>query len=190
MVIDLGASSLHLTLLGSFGGVYEVIAAASDATRGCTRLDHVISIHLAAEFKKKSRMDVSDNARARAKLVSASEGAKRALSSSGTALCSIESLHEGMDLQVSLNRQLFDVLASSYYSSLQATIAAFTAANNATAPHTVLLIGGGAAIPKVKDLVSAMFPSSDVVRPAASDEAVAVGAAIEGTLTSVKQGGF
>ena len=119
LVIDLGANSLDLTHLASFGGIMEVVSAHRDTSVGVRKLDDVVAGHFAADFKRKTRMDLSENARARTKLRHASETVKRALSSTPTAACTIESLHEGADLQSNLNRMMFETISCTYFALVE-----------------------------------------------------------------------
>lgn len=94
----------------------------------------------------------------------------------------MESLHDGLDLQATINRSMFDLvtgpLTRSGLGAVQAGLdqTGLTPADIAE----VLLVGGGTAMLSVQNLLEAFFPESKVRRDIAPEESVACGAAFEG----------
>ena len=60
--------------------------------------------HFIAEFKRKSKQDITSNKRSMRRLRTAVERAKRTLSSSATASIEVDSLFDGIDFYTSLTR--------------------------------------------------------------------------------------
>ena len=66
--------------------------------------------HFVQEFKRKHKKDITSNKRALRRLRTASERAKRTLSSSAQASIEIDSLFEGIDFYTSITRARFEEL--------------------------------------------------------------------------------
>lgn len=66
--------------------------------------------HFVQEFKRKHKKDITSNKRALRRLRTASERAKRTLSSSAQASIEIDSLFEGIDFYTSVTRARFEEL--------------------------------------------------------------------------------
>ncbi|KAH9931327.1 actin-like ATPase domain-containing protein [Fomitopsis serialis] len=106
LVVDLGTSSLELSLLSIREGLAFSLATLSDATVGGTALDDKLIKFFAKEFTKKTKTPLTDK-RAEAKLRLAVEHTKRTLSASpGAATCSVESLKDGLDFTGTITRLL------------------------------------------------------------------------------------
>lgn len=69
---------------------------------------HSSCVCLAAEFKRKHKLDISDDARALRRLRSACERAKRTLSSVTQTTVEVDSLYQGTDFQANITRARFE----------------------------------------------------------------------------------
>ena len=65
--------------------------------------------HFMQEFKRKNKKDISGNERAKRRLRTACERAKRTLSSSTQAYIEIDGLFEGVDFMSNITRARFEV---------------------------------------------------------------------------------
>ena len=99
-----------VSLLNIDDGVFEVKATGGDTHLGGSDFDQRIVEHLIKEFKQKNKVDLSDNKKAIRRMGAAAERAKRTLSTATTANIEIDSLHEGIDLNVTLTRAKFESL--------------------------------------------------------------------------------
>lgn len=81
-------------------------------------LDEVLYAHFSAEFKKKTKLDTNNDAKARMKLMLEAESVKKSLSASSSANASVESLMDGIDFKSSINRIRFDLLAKKVYQQI------------------------------------------------------------------------
>ncbi|CAA0832131.1 Probable mediator of RNA polymerase II transcription subunit 37e [Striga hermonthica] len=79
-VFDLGGGTCDVSLLTIDKGTFEVRATAGDTHLGGEDFDNRIVAHFAAEFQRKYNEDLSENPRALRRLRTASERAKRILS--------------------------------------------------------------------------------------------------------------
>ncbi|KAK7879592.1 hypothetical protein WMY93_033695 [Mugilogobius chulae] len=68
LVYKLGGTSLSVTALQVSGGMYRVLHTVTDHSIGGERFTNALAQHLASEFKRSFRHDVSSNARAMLKL--------------------------------------------------------------------------------------------------------------------------
>ncbi|KAI6038554.1 Hsp70 protein-domain-containing protein [Pisolithus marmoratus] len=123
LVVDLGASSLELSLLSVREGLAYSLATLSDDGVGGDEIDSKLIKYFAKEFTKKTKTPLTvapatdpQDKRAEAKLRLAVEHTKRTLSASpGAATCSVESLKDGLDYTGSINRLRFDMEVRSIY---------------------------------------------------------------------------
>ena len=157
LVVDLGYSSLSLSLLSIRSGLAFVLASSSTSSIGSHQIDDKLITFFATDFTKKTKTPLSVcpstgtvDQRAEAKLRLAIEHTKRTISASpGAATCSIESLKDGLDYTGSINRMRFDMVARSVYASVSdATTALLDSA--AFDPHHVdeiVYVGGSTCLP-------------------------------------------
>ncbi len=73
--------------------------------------------HFVAEFKSKHKKDIAGNERAKRRLRTACERAKRTLSSSTVAQIEIDGLHEGIDFTASISRAKFEDVNADFFKS-------------------------------------------------------------------------
>eukprot|EP01137_Pigoraptor_chileana_P000228 Opistho-2@36052 len=184
VVFDLGASSLEVTVLAVRGGVIRILSTLSEPSIGGSAFDERLVNHFAQEFKRNHKNDISTNKRALAKLRVACETAKRTLSSSAVAHCSIESLAEGVDFNSNVNRSRFDMMAGEIFRQLADPIDKALAAASLTADDItdVILAGGASKIPKVKTIVADRLPKAEIGSRIQPDEYFSIGAAYEAGL--------
>ncbi|KAK0141717.1 Heat shock protein 14 [Merluccius polli] len=104
LVYKLGGTSLSVTALQVNGGMFRVLDTLTDHSIGGESITGALAQHLAAEFKRSFKQDVSNNARAMMKLMNGADLAKHSLSSLGSANCFVDSLHDGMDFDCNISR--------------------------------------------------------------------------------------
>merc|ERR1719321_440118 len=81
IVYDLGGGTFDVSLLTLDEGVFEVLATNGDTHLGGQDFDQRVVAYMIKTFKKKHKVDITNNLRALAKLRREVEKAKRALSS-------------------------------------------------------------------------------------------------------------
>lgn len=94
LIFDLGGGTFDVSLLNINGGVFAVKATAGDTHLGGEDFDNALLEHFKNEFKKKTKFDISDDARALRRLRSACERAKRTLSSVTQTMVEVDSLYQ------------------------------------------------------------------------------------------------
>jgi len=135
---------------------------------------------MSEEFKRKTKMDISDDKRALAKLKHAAEQTKRILSQKDIAPCFVESLYEGADLNSVVNRGRFEGMSEPLIKKCERLIieTLAIAAIPATSVTMIHLIGGSSRIPKYQQLIKSIFADeSKIVNYTEPDEMISRGCA-------------
>jgi len=189
LIFDLGGGTFDVSLLTIDEGIFEVKATAGNTHLGGEDFDNRMVSFFVDQFKKRTKLDISTNARALRRLRTACERAKRTLSSSTQASIEIDSLYEGQDLYTTITRAKFEELNIDLFRScLQPVEKVLTDAKLDKAQiHEVVLVGGSTRIPKVQQLLQDFFNGKELNKSINPDEAVAYGAAVQAAvLTGVK----
>lgn len=82
LIFDLGGGTFDVSLLKIEGGIFEVKATNGHTHLGGEDFDNRLVEYCMADFKKKTGLDIKDNARSSRRLRTQCEKAKRILSSS------------------------------------------------------------------------------------------------------------
>ena len=186
-VFDLGGGTFDISILELGEGVFEVKSTNGDTHLGGDDFDKVIMDWLAEEFKKEENIDLRKDPMALQRLKEASEKAKIELSSSSETEINLPYITavDGVPkhLVKKLTRAKFEQLADKLFErAIKPCEQALKDAGLATSKiDEVILVGGSTRIPKVQELVEKFFGKkpNKSVNP---DEAVAIGAAIQGAV--------
>ncbi|QHS75715.1 Hsp70 family ATPase SSB2 [Saccharomyces paradoxus] len=184
LIFDLGGGTFDVSLLHIAGGVYTVKSTSGNTHLGGQDFDTNLLEHFKAEFKKKTGLDISDDARALRRLRTAAERAKRTLSSVTQTTVEVDSLFDGEDFESSLTRARFeDLNAPLFKSTLEPVEQVLKDAKISKSQiDEVVLVGGSTRIPKVQKLLSDFFDGKQLEKSINPDEAVAYGAAVQGAI--------
>lgn len=149
-------------------------------------IDNRIVNYVVEEFKKKTKQDLTKNAKALRRIRTASEKAKRALSSQTQATIEVDSVQDGMDLNIVLTRAKFEALCMDIFQrTLDPVEKVLSDAKiSKSEVNDVVLVGGSTRIPKVQELLSNFFNGKELCRSINPDEAVAYGAAVQAAILS------
>lgn len=189
LVFDLGGGTFDVSILQLGDGVFEVRATAGNNHLGGDNFDECILDWLLACFKEQEGIDLSKDKMALQRLREAAEKAKVELS--GTLSTSINLPFITADetgpkhLEMELTRSRFEELSAHL---VQATLepmqqAIADAGLTVQDIDRVLLVGGSTRIPAIQELVK-QFCGKNPDRSVNPDEAVAIGAAIQGGILS------
>ena len=184
-VYDLGGGTFDISILELGDGVFEVKSTNGDTHLGGDDWDRVIINWLVDEFKKDTGIDLSKDPMAMQRLREAAENAKISLSSQTTTDINLPFITADATgpkhLQKSLTRAQFEQMTDGLYERTKEPCRKALADAGLTADKIdeVLLVGGSSRMPKVQEVVKQIFgkEGSRAVNP---DEAVAIGAAIQG----------
>ncbi|XP_018017214.1 heat shock 70 kDa protein cognate 4 [Hyalella azteca] len=186
LIFDLGGGTFDVSILSIDDGIFEVKATAGDTHLGGEDFDNRLVSHLAQEFKRKHKKDISENKRALRRLRTACERAKRTLSSSAQASIEIDSLFEGIDFYTSITRARFEELCSDLFRGTLDPVekALRDAKMDKGNIHEIVLVGGSTRIPKIQKLLQDFFNGKELNKSINPDEAVAYGAAVQAAILS------
>jgi heat shock protein 1/8 len=150
--------------------------------------DTALLDHFKAEFKRKTKHDISDDPRALRRLRSACERAKRTLSSVTQTTVEIDSLFAGEDFNTSITRARFEDINASLFKSTIAPVEQVLKDSGLSKDKVdeVVLVGGSTRIPKVQKMLSDLFDGKKLEKGINPDEAVAYGAAVQAGILSGK----
>ncbi|MDX9959311.1 MAG: molecular chaperone DnaK, partial [Spirochaetia bacterium] len=184
-VYDLGGGTFDISILELGEGVFEVKSTNGDTHLGGDDFDRLVMQWLVDDFRKDTGIDLSKDRMALQRLKEAAEKAKIELSNTQQAEINLPFITADASgpkhLQKSLTRANFERLIDSLLEKSKDPCRKAMADAGVTAAQIddVILVGGSTRIPKVQQIVKELFGKepSKGVNP---DEAVAVGAAIQG----------
>ncbi len=186
LIFDLGGGTFDVSLLSIDDGIFEVKATAGDTHLGGEDFDNIMMKYFIDEFKRKNKVDLSENKRSLRRLKTACERAKRSLSSSNTASIELESIHEGIDFFTSITRARFESLCMNLFQKCINPVSKVLqdAGVAKSGVHDIVLVGGSTRIPKIQELLSSFFNGKELNKGINPDEAVAYGAAVQAAILS------
>jgi L1 cell adhesion molecule like protein len=184
LIFDLGGGTFDVSLLTIEDGIFEVKATAGDTHLGGEDFDNRMVDYCMEEFKRKFRKDISGNERAKRRLRTSCERAKRTLSSSTQAFIEIDSLFEGCDYSTTITRARFEELNMDYFRKTIAPVERVLRDSGMSKDrvHDVVLVGGSTRIPKVQDMLKEFFNGKEPNKSINPDEAVAYGATVQAAI--------
>jgi len=184
-VYDLGGGTFDVSILELGDGVFEVKSTNGDTHLGGDDFDHRVMEWIIAEFKKDTGIDLGQDHMALQRIREAAENAKIQLSSMQTTDINLSYITADQNgpkhLQKVLTRAKFEQLVEDLIerSKDPCKKALSDAGYTAEQIDEVILVGGSTRIPAVQQVVKELF-KKEPNRGVNPDEAVAVGAAIQG----------
>lgn len=190
LIFDLGGGTFDVSLLTISGGVFAVKATAGNTHLGGEDFDNALVNHFVQEIKRKHKKDISGDARALRRLRSASERAKRTLSSLTQTTVEVDSLFEGIDFQSNITRAKFEEINSAQFASTMEPVERVLkdAKIDKKDVDEVVLVGGSTRIPKIQSLLQDFFNGKELNKSINPDEAVAYGAAVQAAVLTNQAG--
>ena len=189
LVFDLGGGTFDVSILDLGGGVYEVVATNGDNGLGGDDWDEAIMDWLIEEFQSEHGIDLSEDRQALQRLKDAAEEAKIELSSRKETeinLPFITATDDGpIHLEKSLTRAKFESLTRDLIDRTGGPTeqALEDAGYDQDDIDEVILVGGSTRMPQVQEKVEELV-GQDPQKNVNPDEAVALGAAIQGGVLS------
>merc|ERR1711939_958 len=184
-VYDLGGGTFDISILEIQKGVFEVKSTNGDTHLGGEDFDISLVRHIVQDFKKTSGIDLSNDRMAIQRIREAAEKAKIELSSSLQTDINLPFItadasgpkHINLKMTRAQLEKLVDPLISK---TIDPVRKALKDANlQAKDIQEVILVGGMTRMPKVTESVKSIF-GRDPAKSVNPDEAVAMGAAIQG----------
>jgi L1 cell adhesion molecule like protein len=192
LIFDLGGGTLDVSLLAIENGTFEVLATSGDSHLGGEDFDNRILTHICGEFNRQhanttlNAPPIETNLKAMRKLKSICEKAKITLSSAVKTVIEIDSLHNGFDFSLIITRSRFEELCLDLFKKCLIPIHRVlkdTKIKKETI-HEIVLVGGSTRIPYIQHQLKEFFNGKELNKSVHPDEAVAYGAAIQGSILS------
>ncbi|PNS21725.1 Heat shock protein [Sphaceloma murrayae] len=188
-VFDLGGGTFDISILEIQNGVFEVKSTNGDTHLGGEDFDITLVRHLVQQFKKEQGIDLSNDRMAIQRIREAAEKAKIELSSAQQTDINLPFItadssgpkHINSKMTRSQLEQLVDPLISRTVDPVRKALK--DANLQAKEIQEVILVGGMTRMPKVTETVKSIF-GRDPAKSVNPDEAVAIGAAIQGAVLS------
>jgi len=184
-IYDLGGGTFDISILEIGDGVFEVLATNGDTHLGGDDFDDALIQHVAGEFQKQTSIDVRKDPMALQRLKEACEKAKIELSSGMQTDVNLPFITADASgpkhLHVTLTRAKFEQLVDALIERTKGPcLQALKDANlSPDKIDDVILVGGQTRTPAVAAMAKKIF-GRDPNKSVNPDEAVAVGAAIQG----------
>ncbi|XP_074263031.1 heat shock 70 kDa protein 18-like [Silene latifolia] len=184
LVFDLGGGTFDVSLVCVEKNVFEVKAVSGDTHLGGGDFDNNLVSYFVKNFKKKHKVDISENPRVLGRLRAASERVKRTLSSAHETTIEIDCLFEGIDFMATITRARFEIVNMDLFKNCIDPVdqCLKDAKMEKSDVYDVVLVGGSTRIPKVRQLLQDFFGGKELCRSINPDEAVAHGAAVHASL--------
>ena len=186
LVFDLGGGTFDVSILQLGDGVFEVKATSGNNYLGGDDFDNCIVQWMSSGFQEQEKADLSLDKMALQRLREAAEKAKIELSSTGSTVINLPFItadHTGpKHLEMELTRAKFEELVTPLVAStIQPMIQALKDCDLKPADiDRIILVGGSTRIPLVQKVLNKFFGGKTPDRSINPDEAVALGAAIQG----------
>ncbi|EPS41671.1 hypothetical protein H072_4433 [Dactylellina haptotyla CBS 200.50] len=186
-VYDLGGGTFDVSVLEIQKGVFEVKSTNGDTHLGGEDFDITLVRHLVEQFKKEQNIDLSKDRMAIQRIREAAEKAKIELSSSPQTDINLPFITADASgpkhINTKLTRSQFESLVGPLVTKTIEPVrkALKDAGLQAKEIQEVLLVGGMTRMPKVIETVKSLF-GRDPAKSVNPDEAVAIGAAIQGAV--------
>ena len=187
LVFSFGGGTHDVTLMDFGKGVFQVLSTSGDTQIGGTDVDKALMNYIVEEFKRQTKIDLTGDRMAAARLKEAAEKAKIELStlmSTDIDLPFIASDNSGpKHLHIAVTRTKLESLAQPIVQKTQKTILKALEDAKLTPKDVdkIILIGGMTRMPLVQQFVERILGKT-VERGVDPMECVAIGAAIQGAV--------
>ena len=194
LVYDLGGGTFDVSILDLADGTFEVLSTNGDTRLGGDDFDNVVVDYIVDQFKKDNGVDLKADKMAMQRVKEAAEKAKKDLSATMQTQISLPFLSMGaagpLHFESTLSRAKFDQMTKHLVDRTIVPIEnALRDANLSISDiDQVLLVGGSTRIPAVQEAV-AKATGKTPNKSVNPDEAVAMGASIQGGILGGDQTG-
>lgn len=188
VIVDCGYGSATASVYKFWKGNLKVLGRVCDKEVACREIDYLLYKHFTSEIEKKYKIDLSENKRARVRVLQAVNKVKQVLSANQCSPLNIENL---MDIDINIpsftRDELVEIIAPllSKFEDMLNLLVAETPELDVSKIHSVEMIGGGCRIPAFKAACEKVFEKAPSFTLNAS-ETVARGAAVVAAMFSPK----
>ena len=181
LIFDFGGGTFDITIINIKNNEFDVITSQGDSHLGGEDIDTKISEYCLENFKEKTGIEISSkNQKALKRLKSKCIEAKHLLSSAKESDITIEGLTEEIDLNETINREQFNEICKEIFKKCINMVKKTISDANLTEYDIdkVVLTGGSSKIPKIQEMLGAIFGKNKLCKTINPDEAIALGASI------------
>lgn len=185
LVYDLGGGTFDVSILELADGTFEVLSTNGDTRLGGDDFDNIVVDWIVDQFKKDNNIDLRTDKIAMQRIKEAAEKAKKDLSATMQTQISLPFISAGpagpLHFDTTLTRAKFNEMTKSLVERTIVPIEKALQDANLTVSDIdqVLLVGGSTRIPAVQEAVK-KATGKEPNKSVNPDEAVAIGAAIQG----------
>lgn len=186
LVFDLGGGTFDVSILQLGNGVFEVKATSGNNHLGGDDFDYVIVSWMMQAFQEQENINLKNDRMAIQRLREAAEKAKIELSTAPSTSINLPFITADetgpKHLEMELSRAKFEELAAQLIEKTLEPVkqALKDAELEPNEIDRLLLVGGSTRIPAVQKAIKTIFEQIQIDRSVNPDEAVALGAAIQG----------
>ena len=190
LVFDLGGGTFDVSILQLGDGVFEVKATSGNNHLGGDDFDNCIVLWMLSQFQDQEKIDLSQDKMATQRLREAAEKAKIELSTLGATSINLPFITADATgpkhLAMELSRSKFEEIVTHLVErTIEPMVQALKDSELKPAEiDKVILVGGSTRIPAVQSALQKFFGGKATDRSVNPDEAVALGAAIQGGVLS------
>ena len=186
-VFDLGGGTFDVTIMEINNKNFVVKATGGNSHLGGQDFDNELVKFCIEKFKEENGIDISNDQKALRRLKVACEKVKIELSSLNDSIIDIDSLSNGINFNIVINRSDFEFICKPYFEKcmriLRNTINKSPYSKNLI--EDIILVGGSTRIPKIQSMLKEFFDDKkQLLKTINADEAVAYGASIEAALNN------
>ena len=187
-VFDLGGGTFDVSILKLEHNTFEVLATNGNTHLGGEDFDNQLVKYCIEEFKQEKGIDISNNDKAKRRLKVYCEDLKKALSVNLESNIDIDGLAEGEDFEMSINRSTFEHLCQNLFEKCKEPMKQALKDANLTVNNIddIVMVGGSSRIPAIQEIVKNFFNRKQLSMKINADEAVAIGATIQGAVIQVE----
>lgn len=185
LVYDLGGGTFDVSILELADGTFEVLSTNGDTRLGGDDFDNIVVDWIVDQFKKDNNIDLRSDKIAMQRIKEAAEKAKKDLSATMQTQISLPFISAGpagpLHFDTTLTRAKFNEMTKSLVERTIVPIEKALQDANLSVSNIdqVLLVGGSTRIPAVQEAVK-KATGKEPNKSVNPDEAVAIGAAIQG----------
>ncbi|WP_009633365.1 molecular chaperone DnaK [Synechocystis sp. PCC 7509] len=186
LVFDLGGGTFDVSILQLGSGVFEVKATSGNNHLGGDDFDNCVVLWMLSQFQEQEQIDLSQDNMATQRLREAAEKAKIELSALGSTSINLPFITADATgpkhLAMELSRSKFEEIAGHLVErTIEPMVQALKDCELKPSDiDKVILVGGSTRIPAVQNALQKFFGGKATDKSVNPDEAVALGAAIQG----------
>jgi len=194
IVYDLGGGTLDVSMLSIDNGVFEVLGTVGNSHTGGSDFDNKILAYCLKMFKYNHKIDklASISTLSMQQLRKACENAKKILSINPKITISVKNFHDGKHLIVKITREKFNELCRDLLIFCLKSLDDIMRSTGKQKEDIdeIILVGGMTRVPAIYDNIKKFFLGKEPNCSINPDEAITMGAAIQGYIISHRDDPF